>query len=224
MDVLRDSNNYKLDDYISGKNHSRLKVFGKGSINVKPDAAEVGIGVITENIQLEAAQEENAKITTQVINSIKAIGGLPKYIQTQNYNIRPTYDYIEGKQVFRGYEVSNNLKILIRNIDLVGEIIDIAVKNGANTVSGVSLIVSDKTKYYYEALRLAVVDSQKKASVMANELNVNLNIIPIQIIEQDKGNISPITGITFKYESGTTPIEAGENKITADIEAIFIYT
>ena len=224
MDVLRDSNNYKLDDYISGKNHSRLKVFGKGSINVKPDAAEVGIGVITENIQLEAAQEENAKITTEVINSIKAIGVLPKYIQTHNYNIRPTYDYIEGKQVFRGYEVSNNLKILIRNIDLVGEIIDIAVKNGANTVSGVSLIVSDKTKYYYEALRLAVVDSQKKASVMANELNVNLNIIPIQIIEQDKGNISLITGITFKYESGTTPIEAGENKITADIEAIFIYT
>ena len=224
MDVLRDSNNYKLDDYISGKNHSRLKVFGKGSINVKPDAAEVGIGVITENIQLEAAQEENAKITTEVINSIKAIGVLPKYIQTHNYNIRPTYDYIEGKQVFRGYEVSNNLKILIRNIDLVGEIIDIAVKNGANTVSGVSLIVSDKTKYYYEALRLAVVDSQKKASAMANELNVNLNIIPIQIIEQDKGNISPITGITFKYESGTTPIEAGENKITADIESIFIYT
>ena len=224
MDVLRDSNNYKLDDYISEKNHSRLKVFGKGSINVKPDAAEVGIGVITENIQLEAAQEENAKITTQVINSIKAIGVLPKYIQTQNYNIRPTYDYIEGKQVFRGYEVSNNLKILIRNIDLVGEIIDIAVKNGANTVSGISLIVSDQTKYYYEALRLAVVDSQKKASVMANELNVNLNIIPIQIIEQDKGNISPITGITFKYESGTTPIEAGENKITADIESIFIYT
>ena len=224
MDVLRDSNNYKLDDYMIEKNHSRLKVFGKGSINVKPDAAEVGIGVITENIQLEAAQEENAKITTQVINSINAIGVLPKYIQTQNYNIRPTYDYIEGKQVFRGYEVSNNLKILIRNIDLVGEIIDIAVKNGANTVSGVSLIVSDKTKYYYEALRLAVVDSQKKASVMANELNVNLNIIPIQIIEQDKGNISPITGITFKYESGATPIEAGENKITADIESIFIYT
>ena len=224
MDVLRDSHNYKLDDYMSEKNHNRLKVFGKGSVNVKPDAAEVVIGVITENIQLEAAQEENAKITTQVINSIKAIWVLPKYIQTQNYNIRPTYDYIEGKQVFRGYEVSNNLKILIRNIDLVGEIIDIAVKNGANTVSGVSLIVSDQTKYYYEALRLAVADSQKKASVMANELNVNLNIIPIQIIEQDKGNISPITGITFKYESGATPIEAGENKITADIEAIFIYT
>ena len=223
MDILRDSDNYKSDDYISGKNHNRLKVFGKGSVSVKPDAAEVVIGVITENIKLQAAQEENAKTTKRVIDSIKTIGVLPKYIQTQDYNIRPTYDYIDGKQVLRGYEVSNNLKILIRNIDFVGEIIDIAVKNGANTVNGISLIVSDQTKYYYEALRLAAVDAQKKASVMANELNVNLNIIPIQIIEQDKGNITPITGRTFKYESGATPIEAGENKITADIEAVFIY-
>lgn len=58
---------------------------------------------------------------------------------------------------------------------------------------------------------------------MANELNVNLNIIPIQIIEQDKGNITPITGMNFKYESGATHIEVGENKITANIEAVFIY-
>lgn len=224
MYLLRDSDNYKLDNCISEKNHNRLKAFGKGSINVKPDAAEVVIGVITENIKLEAAQEENAKTTQRVIDSIKAIGVLPKYIQTQNYNIRPTYDYIDGKQVLRGYEVSNSLKVFIRNIDFVGEIIDIAVKNGANTISGISLIVSYQTKYYYEALRLAVVDSQNKASVIANELNVNLNIIPIQIIEQDKGNIEPITRMTFKYESGATPIEAGESKITADVESVFIYT
>jgi len=61
MNILRDSDNYKSDDYISGKNNNRLKVFGKGSVSVKPDAAEVVIGVITENIKLQAAQEENKK-------------------------------------------------------------------------------------------------------------------------------------------------------------------
>ena len=123
---------------------------------------------------------------------------MPKYIQTQNYNIRPNYDYIDGKQVFRGYEVSNNLKVLIRNINFAGEIIDTAVKNGANTVSGINFIVSDQTKYYYEALRLAIEDAQNKASVMANELKVKLNIIPIQINEQDKGNITPLAVMTLK--------------------------
>ncbi|SFC48057.1 SIMPL domain-containing protein [Clostridium uliginosum] len=221
---LVDSNNYSLDDYASTKCGNRLKVFGKGTVSVTPDAAEVVIGVITENTQLKVAQEENAKVTQQVINSIMGMGVLPKYIQTQNYNIRPNYDYIDGKQVFRDYEVSNYLKVLIKNINSADEIIDIAVKNGANTVSGISFIVSDQTKYYYEALRLAVEDAQDKASIIANKLKVKLNIIPIQIHEMDKGTITPLTVMTLKSVSESTPIEAGENKITADIEAIFIYT
>jgi len=223
MYQLGDSDNYRLDDYDSAKSGNRFKVFGKGIVNVKPDTAEVVIGVITENVQLEVAQEENANITAQVINSIKSMGVLPEYIQTQNYNIRPNYDYIDGKQVFRGYEVSNYLKVIIRNIDFAGEIIDTAVKNGANTISGISFIVSDQTKHYYEALSLAVKDAQNKASVMESELKVNLNIIPIQINEQDKGNATPLV-MTLKYVNESTPIEAGQNKITADIEAVFIYT
>lgn len=221
---LVDSDNYNLGDYTSVKCGNRFKVLGKGTVSVKPDAAEVLIGVITENVQLEVAQEENAKTTQQVIDSIKEIGVLPQYIQTQNYNIRPNYDYIDGKQVFRNYEVSNNLKVLIRNINFTGEIIDTAVRNGANTINGITFIVSDQTNYYYEALRLATTDAQNKASVIANELKVKLNIIPIQINEQDKGVIAPLTVMTLKSVNGATPIETGENIITADVEAIFIYT
>ena len=224
MYALEDSDIYSSNDYAGAKCVNRFKVFGKGIVSVKPDAAEVVIGVITENIQLEVAQAENAEITKQVINSIMEIGVLPKYIQTQNYSIRPNYDYINGSQIFRGYEVSNYLKVIIRDITFAGEIIDTAVKNGANIISGISFIVSDQTKYYYEALRLAITDAQNKASVMSNKLKVKLNIIPIQINEQDKGNITPLTVMNLKSVGGVTPIEAGENKITADIEAIFIYT
>ena len=219
-----DSYDYNLDDYDSAKYGNKLKVFGKGILSVKPDVADVVLGVITENIQLEVAQQENAKITKQVINSIEEIGVLPKNIQTQNYNIRSNYDYINGKQIFRGYEVSNNLNVIITNINSAGEIIDTAVKNGANNVSGINFIVSDQTKYYYEALRLATTDAQNKASVIANKLSVRLNIIPIQINEIDKGTITPLGVMTLKQVSGATPIEAGENTITADIEAVFIYT
>ena len=220
---LGDYDNYSLDDYASAKCGNRFKVFGKGKVSVKPDTAEVVIGVITENVQLEVAQEENAKVTAQVIDSIKRIGVLPRYIQTESYNIRPNYDYIEGKQVFRAYEVSNYLKVIIKNINITGEIVDTAVKNGANTVSGITFIVSDQTNHYYEALRFAVEDAQNKASVIANELKVKLNIVPIQISEHDKGTITPLTVMTTKYVSTGTPIEAGENEITADIEAVFVY-
>jgi uncharacterized protein YggE len=211
------------DDSCNTKYCNKFKVFGKGIISIKPDAAEATIGVITENSQLEIAQEENARITQKVINSMIEIGVLPQYIQTQNYNIRPNYDYIDGKQVFRGYEVSNYLKVLISNISFSGEIIDTVVKNGANTVGGLNFIVSDQANYYYEALVLAVKDAQNKASVIANDLKVKLNIIPIQINEQSTGTITPLSVMTIKSINGTTPIEAGENKITAEIEAVFVY-
>jgi uncharacterized protein len=221
---LIDSDNYSLDDYARSKSDNRFKVLGKGAVSVKPDVAEVMIGVVKENPQLEVAQEENASVTQQVINSIIRMGVLPKYIQTENYNIRSNYDYIEGKQVFRGYEVSNNIKVLIRNIDLAGEIIDAAVKNGANNVSGINFIVSDQSTYYYEALRLAITDAQNKASVMADKLKVKLDVTPIQIFEQEMGGIAPLGSMTLKNVSVTTPIQAGENKIIADIEAVFKYS
>lgn len=222
---------YELKDYYNNNlaNNNleimnRFKVFGEGNISVKPDMAEVIVGVTTENVQLEAAQMENARITTQVINSLIDAHIERKNIQTSSYNIRPNYDYINGKQVFRDYEVSNNLKIIIINIASVGEIIDTAVKNGANTVSGVTFRVSDNRRYYYQALTKAIVDAQNKAAIMADRLSVKLNITPIQVKEQLRGgDIVPFHTMTFKAVSESTPIEIGENKITAEIEAVFAY-
>lgn len=223
MHPLGNDDNYSLGSYESVKCHNRFKVFGKGTVSVKPDTAEVIIGVITENVQLEVAQQENAGKIQQVINSIMELGVSSKNIQTESYNIRANYDYINGRQVFRGYEVTNNLKVLIRNINSAGEIIDTAVKNGANSLSGIIFIVSNETRYYYQALRLAIEDAQNKASVMASELKVKLNRIPIQINEQTEEATTPLV-MTLKSTGGATPIEAGENIITADIEAVFVYS
>lgn len=217
-------NNFNYYNYGRLENSTydnRLKVFGKGIVSVKPDMAEVTIGVITENKQLEIAQKENAKITKKVLDSIKNMGVSEKDIQTQNYTINVKYDYIEGKQVFRGYEVANYFKVFIRDIDDVGKVIDAAVKNGANAVNNISFIVSDISKYYEEALKLAIEDSQSKAITIADELKVNINMIPIKIVEQEGTNSYSTT--TFKTVEANTPIEVGQNKIIASIEAVFIY-
>lgn len=216
------SNNNFREEGIDGDSNI-LRVFGVGTVNAKPDKAEIGIGVITENKQLELAQRENARITQQVIDSMEDMGILKRDIQTQNYSIRTNYDYIEGKQVFRGYEVINSLKIVVRNINDVGKIIDTAVRNGANSVDNINFIVSNKSEYYNEALKLAIEDAQNKALAIGNKLKVQINITPIKIIEQGTSGAVPLSAIAFKATNESTPIEAGENKITATIEATFIY-
>lgn len=214
---------YNLDE-LELYNHGKvLKIYGEGIVTIKPDTAEIVIGVVTENMQLEIAQKENTKITKQVLDSIKSLGIDTKDIQTKNYNINTKYDYIEGKQVFSGYEVGNYLRISIKDINIVGEIIDAAVKSGANFIGSVNFVISDSFRYYNQALKLAIEDSQNKAMIIASKLKVKIDIVPIRIIEQGKSNAVPMTTMAFKSAESSTPIEAGQNNIVALIESVFIY-
>ncbi len=221
---LIDNDLYHLNNCDCTKiSNNNIKVLGRGTINAAPDSAEILVGVITDGKVLSETQEKNSMITSQVIKSINRIGILPKDIQTQNYNVRLIYDYVDGRQILKGYEVNNYLKITIKNIDDVGIIIDTAVENGANSISDIKFIVSDASKYYYEALKLAVEDAKKKAKVIANEFNIKLNDTPIVVNEQNTGLAVPLSYGSFKTSNMAVPIEAGENKISADIEAVFIY-
>lgn len=216
-------NYYNAEEFKKMKYPNKLKVFGSGAVNVKPDMAEVVISVITEDKELEAAQNLNAEITEQVIENIMKQGVSQKDIQTQSYSINMKYDYIDSKQVFRGYIVTNSLKVIIRDINSVGKVIDAAVQGGANSINNISFIVSEPSKYYNLALKLAIKDSQSKAMAISEKLNVSISEVPIQIIELSSNVVTPLMTSSLKASATATPIEAGENKIIANIEAVFSY-
>ncbi|MBK1810210.1 SIMPL domain-containing protein [Clostridium sp. YIM B02505] len=200
-----------------------LKVIGNGIIKVRPDIAEITLGVITENESLKAAQKENAEITIAVLDTLKDNGVATKDIQTENYTINTKYDYVDGKQVFKGYEVRNLLRVTIREISRVGIIIDSAVESGANNVGNISFTIQNPSKYYSEALRSAVEDAQKKAVVITSKLKVKIYEVPIRVVELTNEEQGP-RPMTFKTSiAATTPIEAGENAISASVEAVFLY-
>jgi len=215
--------NGTLFNYYTEGPNSLLTVYGKGTVTVRPDQAEILIGVITEGQQLQNTQAENAKIAQQIIESIKRVGLEEKDIKTQDYSISIKYDYIDGKQVFKGYEVRNIFKVSIRDIRIAGLVIDTAVKNGANFVGNISFVVSETSGYYLQALRKAVEDAQSKAMAIGNKLNIRIDLIPVKIVEQET-TIGPIFAAKIiKAAEGVTPVEPGESTITASIQAIFKY-
>ncbi|WP_160679438.1 SIMPL domain-containing protein [Clostridium sp. C8-1-8] len=199
-----------------------LKVTGTGVIKVMPDTAEIVLGVITENDKVQIAQKENSTITAQVIETLKNLGVLNKDLKTEGYTINSKYDYVDGKQVFRGYEVRNLIRVTIRDINNIGMIIDAAVEQGVNNVGNISFTIKDSSLFYSEALKLAVEDAQSKAITIASKLGVKVDIIPIKIVEQTSDMSMSTSGPTFKATLATTPIETGENKVLAIVEAVFL--
>lgn len=199
-----------------------LKINGTATIKVEPTIAIVNLGVVTEDMNLEKAQRENAIKATAIINELLKFNISKEDISTFTYNIEPQYDYIEGKQVFRGYRVTNILSVTIKDLSKIGKIIDAAVSKGANRVDNIKFTVENPSLYYNKALSLAIINAINKARQVQNTLKVSVFRIPYKIIEQSSTeNIQEVA--SFKALAATTPILPGQITITANIEAFFHY-
>lgn len=200
-----------------------MKVYGKGSLKVMPDIVNITIGVVTEDKQLQTAQRTNAEKMKQVIETIKSFGIEDNQIQTITYSINPVYDYVDGKEIFRSYRVTNIVKVNMKNLERVGEIIDSAVTAGANYVGDIEFTTSDPEKYYKRALMIAIRDAVEKAIVVGETLGVSVYKIPVSIKEQTQGFALVMQKVQVASLQASTPIEAGELEITASVEAEFAY-
>ena len=159
----------------------------------------------------------------QVIDSLLKLGIDRDNIQTVSYTIIPQYNYIEGEQVFRGYEVTNAITVKITDIDQVGNVIDMAVQNGANRVSNIQFTVSDEQLYYRKALSLALKNALAKAQTMAETIQLQLDPHPIKITEELRTEPILYRSFSAKEMAVTTPIEQGQITINATVQVEFQY-
>lgn len=198
-----------------------MTVTGIANLPIEPDIVQVQLEVVTEDMELSQAQQENANTMNQVIQALLQLGIAMENIQTTAYNIHPKYDYIDEAQVFRGYEVTNEITVKIENIDQAGNVIDTAVQNGINSVSNIQFTVENKQAYYKQALSSALEDAYAKAQTLTKTMQLGMAPYPIKIIE--KVSETPVTYKTYSTMEATTPIEPGQIIISASVEAQFQY-
>ena len=199
-----------------------LKVTGVGTVKAIPDTAIINLGVVTENLSLEAARRENAVKSTAVVNMLTNMGVEKNQISTGAFSINPLYDFIDRKQTFRGYRVSNLLTVTIKDIARAGEVIDKATFSGANRVDNISFILSDQAHYYDMALDLAIKNALHKGSEIGNALDLELDEIPYRIIEKSLG--APIYDTSMaKLSAPAAPVLPGQIEINSTTLVILGY-
>ena len=198
-----------------------MTVTGNGEVVAQPDYVQIQIEVRTEGKNVSAAQQENAMMMKQVIEALVALTIPREDIQTIVYTISPNYDYIEGRQVFRGYEVQNGITVKITDISQAGAVIDTAIQNGANQVSGIHFKIDDSDAYYRQALQLALIDAQAKAKSMADTMHLPLQLLPVEIVEET--NIPPVLykSVQLSNQQSVTPIEPGMMTVNATVRVKF---
>jgi len=156
-----------------------ISVTGQATIKATPDTVTVSLGVVAQASTAGEAMDQCSAAMTRIINSI-ATAGVPRAnIQTSNVSLYPQYQYDENGSNGRivGYQAGNQVTCSWNKLDKVGDLIDAAVKAGANSVNGVSFSLADSRALYLEAIGEAVRDAKAKADVLAGAAGVRVGVV-----------------------------------------------
>jgi uncharacterized protein YggE len=201
-----------------------VSVSGRGSVIVEPDTASVVIGVTVLEPTLSAAQEKATTQMNAVIEAIKAAGVEEKDIQTVSYSVDIIQDYDQqGNPItIRGFRVSNQVSVTVRDIERLGELLDRVVAQGANTIYGISFFVADPATAATQARTLAVQDAMDKAKQLAAAAGLTVDRV-VSITETSYVPPTPV----FAGDMGraaaeaAVPIQAGTQTVSVDVQMVF---
>ena len=140
---------------------------GTGTTQAAPDTAEMSFGVTTTSSNAKSALDEASKSAEQIASAVKKQGIADEDIQTQDVSVYPQTVDQNGKQVITGYQASLSVRVKVRDISKLGEIISAANAAGANNISGPTFTIDDPAPARAKAIDEAVADARKSAEAMA---------------------------------------------------------
>ena len=174
-----------------------ISVLGKSEISVAPDVAFIYISINTKNENANNAQSENSVLGDKVILALNDAGVLAGDIETLNFRLNEISDYSYDSNTRIGevksepikesfFEAVHSLKVKTSELELVGELVSVAILAGANGVSKIEYSLSDELEMSVraEALEKAIVVGREKALSMVNTLSLELGDV-ISVIENN---------------------------------------
>ena len=158
--------------------NATITVSGGASVTLKADYAQVTVGVSTKAPTVEEASQKNTAAIHAVIAALTEAGVLEEDIATSNYSVNAEYDYSSmGGQRLTGYNVSNQLSVIIRDMEHIGATLDKATAAGANTIYNIQFLSTKADAAQDEATAYAVQDAMRRAELLAKAAGLKLGSI-----------------------------------------------
>lgn len=182
-------NGVKEHDYI-GRTEQQIytiTISGEGKVTAIPDIAKISLGIQTEKWKVIDAQRENTEKMNIIIKELKGMDISKDDIKTANYSIYPRYDWNEGKQTLRGYTVSQNVEVKIRDLEKISNVLDMAATTGANQVGGLNFTIDEPEDLRQEAREKALANAKEKVEALAKVAGVKLG----KLVSFNENSASP---------------------------------
>ena len=215
--------NAALTAAVPAAGTARITVTGTGKVSGVPNQLSLSMGVQTSAGSVAAALRQANAAARSVAAVLRRSGVAASDIQTSGLSIYPSYSNSSG--VPSGYQVSEQLTIILRRLSVAGSQISAAARAGGNatTVDGVSLNLSDTSTLLASAREKAVADARAKAAAYAHALGRPLGPVvtmsetpPAQPFQPLPEAAVPATG-----RASSVPVHPGTQQLSVTVTVVF---
>jgi len=203
---------------------------GNGTALAAPDTAELTFGIASTDPKAKPALDRASKVADEVAAALKKAGVPEEDIQTANLRIDPNYTFDnsgEKPPTVVSYRASIDLRVKVRDMEILGTVIEAGTAAGASTVNGPTFTLDDDAAATDEAITKAVEDAKRRAEAMAKAagksvgeaVSVKETSIEVPTVYSDAKSV--LLRQDAAYAATPVAVEAGQLDITADITVVF---
>jgi uncharacterized protein YggE len=199
-----------------------ISVSGVGQVTGTPNLLRLGSSITVTRPTVTAAMQDANTVMAGVQQKLKSDGVAAADLQTSGLSVQPNYTYTNNSQRLNGYQVSENLSVVLRDLSKAGSIITDAAQVGGDAlqIGGATLDIDKDDALIASARQAAFADALAKAKTYADAAGRTLGAVT-SISEST--NSQPVT---FDYRMASAaaapqappvPIQAGSQDVTVNV-------
>jgi uncharacterized protein len=200
-----------------------ISVLATGEASVAPDLAIVSFSVSADGKQLAPTRDDVNRRASAVLGALRELAIADGDLHAPDVGIHPQYDYRKGQRL-TGYHVQRRMRVNVRDLERLGEVLDGVVAAGANEVHGAQMSAADPSAAEHEALASAMAAARAKAAAIASAANVTLGALT-RVEEDADGGFQPMPKLAvMRMEAAgeiPTEVATGDLTVTRRIRAWF---
>ena len=162
---------------------------GDSVVYVTPDEVIINFGVETFDANLDRAKAANDARSRTLLKAIAGLGVESKHIQTDTMSIEISYQPNGPAAGIAGYIAHKAFAVKLTNTKQFEQLVDAALKNGANQLMGFDFKTTQLRQYRDQARKMAINAAKQKAVALTAELDCGVG--KPRTIAESGGGISP---------------------------------
>ena len=151
------------------KPRDTISVTGAAASEETPDMATLTLSM-TERGKTAASTREALSSRIDRLNKYLSTLRIKRGdIRTTGFDLAPYFEMVRDKRVQKGYEGTASFSVKVRNINLLGTVIDGSAESCSASVGGVSFGLQKREEIERRLLSAAVEDARSRASLVASK-------------------------------------------------------